>query len=69
MKRPSKKRVRGKRPSKSPDRVWRVSLIRKRTEFIGRVWAPNRKAAEGAAVEEFKLDDEQRKRLVVQEQP
>jgi len=46
-----------------------VSLIRKQTEFIGRVWAPSRKAAQAAAVEEFRLDDEQRKRLVVQEQP
>jgi hypothetical protein len=58
-----------KRPSKKRDRTWRVSLIRKQTEFIGRVWAPSRKAAQAAAVEEFRLDDEQRKRLVVQEQP
>ena len=51
----------------SEPRMWRVSLIRKRTEFIGRVWAPDRKAAEIAAVEEFKLNDEQRKRLVLQQ--
>jgi hypothetical protein len=56
-----------KRPSKKPDRVWRVSLIRKRTEFIGRVWAPDREVAEAAAVETFKLNDEQRKRLVLQD--
>jgi hypothetical protein len=48
--------------------MWRVSLIRKRAEFIGRVEAPDREAAETAAVEEFKLNDEQRKRLVLQEQ-
>jgi len=49
--------------------MWRVSLIRKQTEFIGRVWAPTRSAAEAAAIEEFQLNDEQRKLLVVQEQP
>jgi hypothetical protein len=60
-----------KRPIKKPaePRMWRVSLIRKRTEFIGRVWASDRAAAEIAAVEEFKLNDEQRKRLVLQKQP
>jgi hypothetical protein len=58
-----------KRPTKKPEpRWWRVSLIRKRTEFLGRVEAPDREAAEVAAVEEFKLTEEQRKRLVVQEQ-
>jgi hypothetical protein len=36
--------------------------------LLGRVYAPDRKAAEAAAVEEFKLNDEQRKRLVLQEQ-
>jgi hypothetical protein len=40
----------------------RASLIRKRTEFLGHVEAPDREAAEAAAVEEFKLNDEQRKR-------
>jgi hypothetical protein len=59
-----------KRPTKKPaePRMWRVSLIRKRTEFLGRVQAPDREAAEAAApVQEFKLNDEQRKRLVLQE--
>jgi hypothetical protein len=57
-----------KRPTKKPACAgWRVSLIRKRAEFLGRVQAPDREAAEAAAIEEFKLNDEQRKRLVVQE--
>jgi hypothetical protein len=59
-----------KGPREEPEpRVWRASLIRKRTEFLGRVEAPDRNAAEAAAVEKFKLNDEQRKRLVLQEQP
>jgi hypothetical protein len=40
-----------------------------RTEFLGHVEAPDRSAAEAAAVEKFKLNDEQRKRLVLQEPP
>jgi len=45
---------------------WRVSLIRKRGQCLGTVEAPNDKAAEAAAVAEFELSDEQRRRLVVQ---
>jgi len=48
--------------------VARASLIRKRAEFLGRVQAPDREAAEPATIEEFKLNGEQRKRLVLQEQ-
>jgi hypothetical protein len=58
-----------KRPSKKDElRTWRVSLFRSRAEHLGRVYAKDRAAAEAAAVEEFKLTDEQRKRLVIQEQ-
>ena len=49
-------------------RSWRVSLIRKRAQYLGTVDAPNERAAEAAAVAEFDLSDEQRRRLVVQEQ-
>jgi len=48
-------------------RSWRVSIIRKRGQYLGTVEAPNEKAAEAAAVAEFDLSDEQRRRLVVQE--
>jgi hypothetical protein len=49
-------------------RSWRASLFRKRgTRFLGHANAPDREAAKIAAVEWFKLDDEQRHRLVVQE--
>jgi hypothetical protein len=48
-------------------RSWRVSLIRKRGQYLGTVEAPNEKAAETAAVAEFDLSAEQRQRLVVSE--
>ena len=49
-------------------RSWRASLFRKRgSQFLGHVNAPDREAAKIAAVERFKLDDEQRRRLVLQE--
>src|SRR5262249_48620769 len=46
-------------------RSWRVSIIRKRGQYLGTVEAPDEKAAEAAAVAEFDLNDEQRPRLVV----
>ena len=48
-------------------RSWRVTILRNRAKEIGIVQAPNAKAAEATAIAEFKLDDEQRRRLVVQE--
>jgi hypothetical protein len=39
-----------------------------RAEFLGRVEAPDRAAAEAAAAERFNLTEEQRRRLVLQEQ-
>ena len=41
-------------------------ICTKRGQYLGTVEAPNEKAAEAAAVAEFDLGDEQRKRLVVQ---
>ena len=48
-------------------RSWRVSILRSRAHHLGTVEAPNEKAAEAAAMKEFNLSDEQRRRLVVQE--
>jgi hypothetical protein len=48
-------------------RSWRVSILRQRMQYLGTVDAPNVKAAEAVATEEFKLNEEQRRRLVVQE--
>jgi hypothetical protein len=46
-------------------RTWRVSLLRSRAILLGTVKAPDARAAEAAAVAQFKLDAEQRKRLAV----
>ena len=48
-------------------RSWRASLIRKRAQILGYVNAPDRAAAEAAAVKAWSLDADQRSRLVVQE--
>lgn len=48
-------------------RSWGVTILRNRAQYLGDVQAPDERAAETAAVAEFNLSDEQRKRLVVQE--
>jgi hypothetical protein len=48
-------------------RLWRVSIIRRRGVFLGTVEAPDNEAAGLAAAEQFGLNDQQRKRLVLQE--
>jgi hypothetical protein len=49
-------------------RTWRVSLLRSRAILLGTVKAPDARAAEAAAVAQFKLDAEQRKRLAVRQE-
>jgi hypothetical protein len=44
-----------------------VSVIKKHGQYLGTVEAPNERAAEAAAVAEFDLSDEQRRRLVLRE--
>jgi hypothetical protein len=55
------------KPSSTKFRFWRVSIPGgKRSEYVGIVEAPDQQSAEAdAAVKEFKLSDEDRKRLVV----
>jgi hypothetical protein len=56
-----------RRPVAAKLRSWRVSIIRKRGQYLGTVEAPTEKAAEAAAVAEFDLSDEQRRGLVAHE--
>ena len=64
---PPMKRVTSTPPPVAKARDWRVAIIRKKLERLGRVAAGgDAEAAEAAAVQEFKLNDEQRKRLVIQ---
>ena len=50
-------------------RSWCVSLLRQRARYLGTVEARDEKAAEAVAVEQFGLDDDERRRLAVREQP
>jgi hypothetical protein len=58
----------GREAKTSRPRSWRAALIRKRAQVLGVVEAPDREAAEAAAVRTFNLTPEQRSRLVMQEQ-
>ena len=46
-----------KRPAKPVERIWRASLIKSRAVFLGFIRAPDREAAEAAAIKEFGLSD------------
>jgi len=48
-------------------RTWRASIIRKKLGRLGRVYAADRATAEAVAAQEFKLNDEERKRLLIEE--
>jgi hypothetical protein len=55
-----------KRPAKPPaNKRWTVRLIRKRGALLGVVDAPDEAEAIEAAVKEFGLTDDQRKRIVL----
>jgi hypothetical protein len=56
-----------KRPAAGKLRSWRVSVLRARMQYRGDVQAPDQRSAEAEAVMQFKLSDEERKRLVLQE--
>jgi hypothetical protein len=48
-------------------RSWRVAILRNRAQYLGDVQAPDAEAAEVAAVVEFELSDDQRRRVVMRE--
>ncbi len=59
-----------RRPARKPKtaakpKAWHVSIMRARAHYLGIVYAPDQQAAEVAAVAEFKIDPQQRRRLVV----
>jgi hypothetical protein len=57
-----------RRATAAKHRPWLVSLMRARAHFLGIVYAPDHEAAEAAAVAEFKIGEDQRRRLIVREQ-
>jgi hypothetical protein len=48
-------------------RSWRVVILRNRAHYLGDVQAPDEKAAEAAAIVEFNLSDDQRRRVTLSE--
>jgi hypothetical protein len=56
-----------KRPTAAKLRSWRVSVLRTQMQYRGDVQAPDQRSAEAEAVRQFKLSDDERKRLVLQE--
>ena len=44
---------------------WRAALMRSRTHYLGMVYAPDQKSAKAAAITEFKIAEDMRRRLVV----
>jgi hypothetical protein len=53
------------KPTAAKLRPWRVALMRSRTHYLGVVYAPDEKSAEVAAVAEFKIGEDMRRRLIV----
>ena len=45
---------------------WRASIFRKKLDRLGRVYAADRATAEAAAVEEFRLSENERSRLLIE---
>ena len=59
-----------RRVAKTPQpRTWRVSLIKKKMEYVGRVQAADKASAELVAAAEFQLKDHDRTRLFIKEVP
>jgi hypothetical protein len=53
-------------PTPPPRRTWRVSIIRRRIEFLSHVEAPDKDAAVAAAIDQFGITADDRLRLVVE---
>ena len=58
-----------KRPQSPQPRTWRVSIIKKKMEYVGRVQAVDKASAQVVAAAEFELNDHQRSRLFIEEVP
>jgi hypothetical protein len=58
-------RVPKKTPTAEKLRPWRVALMRSRTHYLGVVYAPDDKSAEAAAIAEYKIGEDMRRRLIV----
>ncbi len=67
---PSRRTSKKDSPAKLASRMkrrWRIVLIRKTGEVLGTVEAADAQTAETVAAIQFELDEQQRRRLLVQE--
>ena len=55
-----------KKPTAEKLRSWSATLMRSRTHLLGIVYAPDEKSAEAAAIAEYKISEDMRRRLIVQ---
>ena len=46
-------------------RSWSATLMRSRNQFLGIVYAPDERSAEAAAIAEFRVPEDMRRRLIV----
>jgi hypothetical protein len=53
-----------KKPAAAKLKAWRASLMRWRTHLLGIVYTPNERAAEAAAIGEFKIAEDMRRLIV-----
>ena len=53
------------KPAAAKLRSWRVALMRSRASYLGVVYAPDEKSSEAAAITEFKIGEDMRRRLIV----
>jgi hypothetical protein len=61
--------MRKRLPKPPKPRIWRVSVIKKRLEYVGRVQALDKASAAVVAAAEFQLRDHEVNRLVIDEVP
>jgi hypothetical protein len=52
--------------NKKPLRQWRITLVRAKGQYLGRVEAPDAETAIARAIDEFHVDEAQRSRLIAQ---
>jgi len=56
-----------RKPTTPPKlREWRIVIIRAKIVYLGRVMAPDNEAAIDKAMEEFKIDEAQRFKVIAQ---
>lgn len=51
---------------KKPLQMWRITLIRAKGQYLGRVEAPDAESAIERAIEEFGIDEAHRSRLIAE---